>query len=58
MAYREFVNIQITFHNGTKFINLGIETNIFVENTLKDLRNNFDRILDKGFEIIRNSWYS
>lgn len=37
MAYREFVNIQIIFYNRIKFINIGIEPDIFIENMLEDL---------------------
>ena len=46
-----------TYPDGKEFINIGVTPHEKAELSLDDLRNGYDSVLDKGFEILRKKLY-
>jgi C-terminal processing protease CtpA/Prc len=42
------------YPDGREFVGYGIKPHVYVEQTLKDYLNNYDRVLEKGKEILKN----
>lgn len=46
--------MQTLLPDGTEYINIGIQPDIYIDNTLEDFKNNFDRIFSTGLNLVRD----